>query len=46
VPLKRKATYEKHVTHYQDVRRTGVGMDTRNEMCEANSEEGTTGYAN
>jgi hypothetical protein len=25
---------------------TGVGMDSRNEMCRANSEERTTGYAN
>jgi hypothetical protein len=23
-----------------------IGMNTRNEMCRANSEEGTTGYAN
>jgi hypothetical protein len=46
VPSKRKATYEKHGNLYQDARRSEVGMDTRNEMCRVNREEGTTGYAN
>jgi hypothetical protein len=43
---KGEATYRKHGNHYQVARRTEVGMDTRNEMCKANNEERTTGYAN
>jgi hypothetical protein len=42
----RKATYEKRGNHYQDAKRKGIRMESRNEMCRANGEEGTTGYAN
>jgi len=30
----------------QGEREREIGMDTRNEMCRANNEERTTGYAN
>ena len=42
----REATYGNYGTHYQAARRREIGMDTRNEMCRANTEERTTGYAN
>jgi hypothetical protein len=46
VASKRKATYEKLGNHYQDAKRRGIRMGSRNEMGRANNEEGTTGYAN
>jgi hypothetical protein len=46
VPSKRKATCGNYGNHYQDARSRGIGMESRNEMCRANREERTTGYAN
>jgi hypothetical protein len=36
VPLKRKGAYEKYGNHYQDARRTEVGMESRNGICTDN----------
>jgi hypothetical protein len=36
----------KNGNHYLDARRRELRMESRNEMCRANNEEGTTGYEN